>query len=80
MVSTSCLTLSSGQVELTAHTAVPLAAGWVGEATALAMEAGTEGVTAMDAGRAESTAVGWEGGGGTGGASSVGMACDRCWA
>ena len=52
-----------------------LAAGWVGDATALAMEAGTGGVTAMLAGiMAERTAEGWEEGGG--GGPGVG----RCWA
>jgi len=40
---------------------VLLAAGWVGEATAFAMEAGTGGVTAMLAGiMAARTAEGWE--------------------
>lgn len=76
--SVSCFILTSGRVELRA--AVLVAAGWVGEATELAMEAGTGGVTAMAAGRAERTAVGWEGGVGAGGARRVGMACEWCWA
>ncbi len=75
--SASCFTLTSGRVELRA--AVLVAAGWVGEATVLAMEAGTGGVTAMAAGRAERTAVGWEGGTGAGGARRVGIACVWYW-
>lgn len=58
MDSTSCLILTSGQVELAAHAAVLLAAGWVGEATVLAIEAGTGGVTAMAAGKEERTVEG----------------------
>ena len=59
--SASCLILTSGQ---RAPAAVLLAAGCVGEATVLAMEAGTGGDTAMLAGiMAESTARGWEEGG-----------------
>lgn len=79
MDSTSCLIFTSGQAELAAQAAVLLAAGWVGEATALAIEAGTGGVTAMAAGKADRTVEGWEGGTGPGVASIVGMACARCW-
>lgn len=78
MLSASCLILTSGQAELAAQAAVLLAAGCVGEATVLAMEAGTGGVTAMAAGRAESTLEGWEGGTGPGVASRAGMAWARC--
>lgn len=53
--SASCFTLISGRAELSA--AVLLAAGCVGEETALAIEAGTGGVTAMAAGRADRTAA-----------------------
>ena len=80
MLSTSCLIFRSGQAELAAQAAVLLAAGCVGEATVLAMEAGTGGVTAMAAGRAESTAEGWEGGTGPGVASMAGRGWARCWA
>lgn len=78
MLSASCLILTSGQAELAAQAAVLLAAGCVGEATVLAMEAGTGGVTAMAAGRADSTLEGWEGGTGPGVASMVGMAWAKC--
>lgn len=80
MASTSCFIFRSGQAELRAEAAVLLAAGWVGEATVLAIEAGTGGVTAMAAGRAERMLEGWEGGTGPGVASMVGMAWARCWA
>lgn len=80
MGSTSCFIFISGQVELAAQAAVLLAAGCVGEATVLAIEAGTGGVTARAAGRVERTAEGWDGGMGPGVASMVGMAWARCWA
>lgn len=67
-------------MEVGAQAAVLLAAGWVGEATVLAIEAGTGGVTAMAAGRADRTAEGWDGGTGPGVASNVGMAWARCCA
>lgn len=58
IVSTSCFIFKSGQVEVGAQAAVLLAAGWVGEATVLAIEAATGGVTAMAAGRADRTVDG----------------------
>ena len=78
MLSISCLIFRSGQVELAAQAAVLLAAGWVGEATVLAIEAATGGVTAMAAGSAESTVEGCEGGAGPGWASRVGIAWAKC--
>lgn len=75
----SCLSLRSGQAELAAQAAVLLAAGCVGDATVLAMEAGAGGVTAMAAGSADRTEEGWEGGTGPGAASMVGMPWARCW-
>lgn len=74
IASTSCLIFTSGQTELAAHAGVLLAAGWVGEATVLAIEAGTGGVTAMAAGKEDRTVEGCEGGTGPGVASMVGMA------
>lgn len=74
IASTSCLIFTSGQTELVAHAGVLLAAGCVGEATVLAIEAGTGGVTAMAAGKEDRTVEGCEGGTGPGVASMVGMA------